>query len=285
LPRSFGALTMKPTITPTHATPVPPRRGSSPRLPGVPGRQGMSLLEVLVSLGILVAGLASVAALLPASGARLAEASAADRSGALSMNVQAHLLNRRELEANWFTGGVKTVVLGSMFPNTPFNSAPYSKRQAPQPPGSAASYGTLAYGAVITPVGSSEKIEPGMPARMAVAIFKKGDPESRRLALESVGSGVFKLATSGQVGEDERKKFLPGCTWVLAVNEGSGGPPRWLHVASSWSTRQAGGTTPADSFVSFSAPERAAELASGSTLVIYGFNGVLRVDERIIVLE
>jgi len=246
----------------------------------------MTLLEVLVSLGILVAGLASVAALLPASSARLAEASAADRSGALSMNVQAHLLNRRELKANWFTNTTKTVVLGDVFPDQPFNTAPYVKKPAPLPPGDTASYGPLTYGAVITPIIQGEEIEPGMPARVAVAIFKKADPDWKRLPLTSVSPGVFRLSTSGQPGEADRRRFLPGCTWALAVNEGGDTPPRWLHVATSWSTRQPGNSdVVADSFVSFSDSEQADEMKSGNTLVIYGFNGVLRVDERSIVLE
>jgi len=246
----------------------------------------MTLLEVLVSLGILVAGLASVAALLPASSARLAEASAADRAGTLSMNAQADLLNRRELKANWFTSTVKTVVLGDVFPDSPFKSAPYTKKQASLPPGDTASYGQLTYGAVITPITQSEKIEPGMPARVAIAIFKKADPDSKRLPLTSFSPGVFKLPVSGLEGEAERRRFLPGCTWALAVNEGGDAPPRWLHVATSWSTRQPGNSdVVADSFVSFSDSEQADEMKSGNTLVIYGFNGVLRVDERSIVLE
>lgn len=207
---------------------------------GCPGRRGMTLMEVLVSLGILIAGLAGVAALLPASSARLAEASAADRSGSLSMNAQAHLLNRRELKASWFTSTVKTVVLGDVFPNAPFNSAPYSKKQSLLPPGDAASYGALVYGAVVTPMVKADTIEPGMPARVAIAIFKKADPDSKRLELTAVGPGVYKLPTSGQPGEADRKRFLAGCSWALALKEGGDTPVRWLHVASSWSTRQPG---------------------------------------------
>jgi type II secretory pathway pseudopilin PulG len=45
-------------------------------------RPGFSLLEVLVACGILVIGLASIAAILPAAGSRLGEASAQDRAAA-----------------------------------------------------------------------------------------------------------------------------------------------------------------------------------------------------------
>ncbi|MEI7780638.1 MAG: prepilin-type N-terminal cleavage/methylation domain-containing protein [Planctomycetota bacterium] len=44
-------------------------------------RAGFSLLEVLVACGILVVGLASIAAILPAAGSRLSEAAAQDRAG------------------------------------------------------------------------------------------------------------------------------------------------------------------------------------------------------------
>ena len=43
-------------------------------------RAGFSLLEVLVACGILVVGLASIAAILPAAGSRLSEAAAQDRA-------------------------------------------------------------------------------------------------------------------------------------------------------------------------------------------------------------
>lgn len=48
-------------------------------------RQGFSLLEVLVACGILVIGLASIAAILPAAGSRLGEAAAQDRAAAAAV--------------------------------------------------------------------------------------------------------------------------------------------------------------------------------------------------------
>lgn len=55
---------------------------------------GLTLLEVLVSCGILAIGLASVAALLPAAGSRFAQATQADRAGALAASVRAELVSR-----------------------------------------------------------------------------------------------------------------------------------------------------------------------------------------------
>lgn len=60
-----------------------------------PDRAGFSLLEVLVSSGILVVGLASVAALLPAAATRMHQAVVQDRAGALAANAYADIMARR----------------------------------------------------------------------------------------------------------------------------------------------------------------------------------------------
>jgi prepilin-type N-terminal cleavage/methylation domain-containing protein len=58
-------------------------------------RSGFSLLEVLVASGILVVGLASVAALLPAAATRMHQAVVQDRAGALAANAYADIMARR----------------------------------------------------------------------------------------------------------------------------------------------------------------------------------------------
>jgi hypothetical protein len=65
-------------IAPSPVMPGPARA----RQPGDKG--GFSLLEVLVACGVLVIGLASVAAMLPAATSRLQEAAAADRGGSMA---------------------------------------------------------------------------------------------------------------------------------------------------------------------------------------------------------
>lgn len=50
-------------------------------------RRGITLLEVLIACGLLIIGLSAMASLLPAAGARLAQASVADRAGVLASNA------------------------------------------------------------------------------------------------------------------------------------------------------------------------------------------------------
>jgi Tfp pilus assembly protein PilV len=66
---------------------------SSPVIPRC-RRAGFSLLEVLVACGILVIGLASVAAILPAAGSRLGEAAAQDRALAAAAAAMAEIQTR-----------------------------------------------------------------------------------------------------------------------------------------------------------------------------------------------
>jgi Tfp pilus assembly protein PilV len=75
---------------------------------------------VLVACGILVIGLASVAALLPAAASVMADASRLDRAANLATNAVADLRFRGLLRADSFTDQVKTLVFGEMFPNAPF---------------------------------------------------------------------------------------------------------------------------------------------------------------------
>jgi len=75
---------------------------------------GLTLLEVLVSCGILAIGLASVAALLPAAGSRFAQATQADRAGALAASVRAELVNRGLVAADVVTGSPPSFAFGEL---------------------------------------------------------------------------------------------------------------------------------------------------------------------------
>lgn len=90
------------------------------------GRSGFSLLEVLVSCGILVVGLASIASILPAATARLREAATADRAGSMAAAALAEFECRdlafRDLflvSSGSFMPPHRAVVFGQVLPRVP----------------------------------------------------------------------------------------------------------------------------------------------------------------------
>ncbi|MFM8734431.1 MAG: hypothetical protein ACKOC8_04470 [Pirellulales bacterium] len=94
-----------------HAVPV------STKAAPPPVRSGITLLEVLVACGILVVGLASLASVLPAASARLAEASMADRAAVAAANAYAECVNRRLVAADVFTSVTTACAFGKGLEN------------------------------------------------------------------------------------------------------------------------------------------------------------------------
>lgn len=283
-------------IEPVRAPPAAPRHP----------RAGLSLLEVLISCGILVIGLSSVAALLPASSARLAEAALEDRSGVLAANAYADIVNRGLLTAAIFADPTKPVVFGRVLP-----TAGIAGVTAADPTNLALSVDTtrafwledevvfappasgtvptntfrltntqvtafrdfkeaVCYGAMISP--SAPPAAAGGSALLSVAIFKRPG-QVRQFALTSQG-GAFKLAATDT---DALKVYFRPCTYVLSMP--AGGRPRWLRVASSWKTG-AGGTTTPEAFVTFTDPA-----AAGANPTVIGFEGLMRVTEYPVTLK
>ena len=66
-------------------------------------RRGISLMEVLISMGILTIGLVSVISLIPAGRSQALKASAIDRSAALAQNAAADFINRGFLRPSGWT--------------------------------------------------------------------------------------------------------------------------------------------------------------------------------------
>jgi len=96
-----------------------------------PKRRGITLLEVLIACGLLLVGLSTMASLLPASGARLAQASVADRAGILAANALADSLNRGFLAADFFpkssgTTSGYTLAFGAVVDQLPSFDVPTS---------------------------------------------------------------------------------------------------------------------------------------------------------------
>lgn len=277
-----------------------------------PSTAGMTLLEVLIACGILVVGLASVAAILPAAASLLGEAATVDRAAALAANARADLVGRGVLKSSLFTAGIKTVVIGDMFradaaadppvnpPQNLFAKAPFKLDSSLRGPIDEAVYAKASYGATLSPFYVPPSgIQPGMPARLAIAVFTKADPDCREIKLEAVGggpaSGVFRVTevlarapdpavTTPPALESARRRFLRGCSWVLATKNGV---VTWLHVGSSWATfiPNTQAREIAGSYVSFTDPQGAAAVATGNTLQVFAFGGIVRLDERVVTLE
>jgi len=290
------------------------------------GPAGFSLLEVLVSVGILVTGLASVAALLPASGALLREATTLDRSVALVANAHADLRSRNALSSSLFTSvpAGRAVVFGEVLRSAtstavvPANAAALNilmnaddfflpddvaygaSVSGTTPANSFVNGGTavrefkpgVCYGAMLTPVDFAAAIASGSSATLSVAIFAKSNATFTTLDLIPVvaSASTFRVpGASASAAETNRKSFLRGCGWVLALPPTAAQSPRWFRIASSWTTDVinaiTGAVEPADSFVTFEdATVKDVPLTSGALRVV-GFERLMTVDEKIVVLE
>jgi hypothetical protein len=272
-------------------------------------RMGMSLLEVLVSLGILAAGLASIAALLPAAGARLGDAAALDGAVALAANVNADLRIRGALVATMFSGSAapQAVVSGSMFSAFASSTSVIFKDPIPLYPTTSLIQNDLQLGVtgttveqkdsgvccgvtVVPMLSATSSVNAGATALISVATFKNTNVQSQRIVLTAAsgtasvlsGTNAAVFTTGSNAAADSvRKQFLRSCAWVLASNTTASGTarPMWLQIGGSWTTTDAAGL-PNGSYVSFSNPAGASTLLSSGSLTVQGFTNIIRVDER-----
>ncbi len=281
-------------------------------------RHGTTLLEVLIAVGILVIGLSSVAALLPAAGSILGEALNTDRSATLITNTFADLEFRRTLQASDFNalqGGqrVTTVVMGDVF-EAPAIATYYNSTQRKRLTKTAkAGVDTNAYGRAwyimtatpASPLPAGTSYTAGMPTRVTVVVTRNelaaSDNDTAAPRLLRVSPGVYRIFPPGAnptitgvnqtltpaqtaIVEGTRKMFLQPCSWVV-VNPGN--VPRWFQVGSSWVTYATGvdGEVGAvsRSYVSFvdSAGVTAVENAS-QVIGVRGFVDIVRTEERIL---
>ena len=276
-------------------------------------RAGLSLLEVLVACGILVIGLSSIAAMLPAAGSRLAQATQADRAGVMTANAYAEVMNRGLLSAGLFTATSKACVFGKELQEVPAISAAagavtavadaatlnarvdaatgfvlqddlvYSPPTTADTPvndfGSAAStvrrYNDgICWGAMIS---STTTAVMGAPATLSIAVFKKEGGPPQAISLTGA-SGMFKMTTPN---ESDLKRYLPGCSYVLALPSGGNQQPRWFRIASSW--KQPNGS---DCWVTLEDHGGFTSFAvSGSSATVVGFEQLMRVDQYPVTLD
>lgn len=270
-------------------------------------RSGLTLLEVLIAAGILVVGLSSVAAILPAASSLLGEAIVTDRATALAANAVADIEFRRVLKASDFQGGIKAVVMGDVFAapaiTTFYNTSPRKRIAAIAKTAlDNEAYGSAWYLMTATPVAAVGPYAAGMPVRVAVAVTRRQltatDSDTAGVQLARVSEGVYRVVITGTnpnvtltraqtiQAEANRRAYLAPCSWVLANKNNI---PTWLRIGSSWATYapgsggEAGGV--AKSFVSFtdSAAATAAETSGG--MAARSFAGTVRVEEFILPLN
>jgi hypothetical protein len=281
----------------------------------------MSLLEVLVALGILVAGLASVAALLPAASARLADATAIDRAGTLAANAHADLRNRGILTAATIfpTSPVITAsssqirVLGPAFPDVPFatgtsfvsgtfiKSSPtnltnnlLTLQDDLQLSGSVNLLSGTANPLITNPVSvtyavtvvptATGTISVGSPVRVGVVVFKRPNVDWIPVQLTKRGAGVFQVITSSTATAAQNELTRKRFFPSCSWSFATSGT---APAQSRWLRVGSSWTLSGTSFVSFSDADAdiVASVPTNSSLTVQAFSNVLRVDERPAILR
>jgi hypothetical protein len=264
----------------------------------------MTLLEVLISCGVLVIGLASIASLLPAAASRLGQAALEDRAGALAANAHTDAFARGLVAADLFADPAKSIGFGKGMTTLPTvagtqfaaPTAALAQRidlqrgflqedevlfAAPAtaetplndfPDGRRAFKEGLCWGATLVP--QTFPAQAGTPAMLGVAVFRR-EPTLKPIALQkaSQGGGLYTMST---FNESDLKTYLKSCSYVLVPSKNANEGPRWCQIAASWSVGSVAFLTFADpAFDSF---------APVSPTVI-AFDNVVRVDQHNVILQ
>lgn len=285
---------------------------------------GITLLEVLVACGLLIIGLSTMASLLPAAGSRLAQATIEDRAGVLVTNAIAELTNRGLLAADAFGDSGRSLVLGNVLARLPeFTAAqlpastalftglspaaqlrcgsprtfqledeliygPPRLLSTPVNTFTAAADGVgprrfreaICWGAMISP--NALPPAAGGLARVSITVFRKDGGGDQMLALPLKRSTTHYLA-EGLLAEDSS---LDACSWVLALPAATSEPPKWFQVMSSWQFKPPADPSPRIIFRDQKGFETFTGTAgSGTTATVLAFEGLVRVDERDVILD
>jgi type II secretory pathway pseudopilin PulG len=289
---------------------VPPPAGS---------RAGFSLLEVLVACGILVIGLTSIAAILPAASSRLAEATAEDRAGTLAANAYAEAVARGLLSSDLFpasSSGTTCVVFGRVLTvNGTSTSIPGGKvalasgttvsgtvlftridqargfvleddltysipTTGETPNNSFLNSGTgpreykdgVCWGGMLTPTVLTGTVGPGSVATLSLAVFKKSG-SIQSLTLTPTSGYYSVLPADAQT----RKTYAKGCSYLLVLPTSAA--PTWQRINASWTVTGSTVLT-GSTFLTFTGTQ-----SFPKDTPAIGFEGLLRLDERTIVLD
>ena len=230
--------------------------------PAAACRDGFTILEVLISAGIMVIGLACVASLLPAAAQRMSQAVSEDRAGTLAANAYADITARRSLGLlsaspggmNWprthiLSLGVASSdlmkhVTGTLHPenDNSITSSDWEIQDALDFDESAGSpvntfdagkpktrANPMCWLATLVPdAGANNPVVAGDVAWLSIAVFKK-QPSANEIVAGSLDSTGI-LTIGGAVDDDTRRQFAKGCGSVLAL----GSNPEWIRINASW---------------------------------------------------
>jgi len=267
--------------------------------------RGITLLEVLIACGVLVLGLASVAALLPAAGSRLGQATVEDRGGVLAANARAEVQLRGLLTADLFQERNKTIAFGEVLDQVPPLAAQKMTPPRPEvlakrirdrdflledqllfePPttaetplnsftdGRRAFKESLCWGASLAPAKPDTiGAIPGSPAVLTIAVFRAGS-EPRQIQLVPASADLYRMepADPGLL-----KSHLKGCSYVIAPPMRPDQSPRWFRIQSSWMTDGV-------AYVAFTDP--GFRPFAGNTPAVIAFDKLVRVDQYTVTLE
>jgi hypothetical protein len=266
--------------------------------------RGMTLLEVLISCGILVIGLSSIASLLPAAGSRLGQAAVEDRAGSMAAIARTDAFTRKLVALDMFADRSKSIAFGKGMPTLPTlaptqfanPSSVINLRIDPQrgflledevifsPPSTSDTPGNdfplgrrafkegICWGATLVP--ETFPAQAGGVAILTVPVFRK-EPTPLTIPVRQIpnSGGLYQMAT---LDRNLLKRFLESCSSVLVPARDPGRGPRWCRITASW---EAAGT----GFIVFDDPDFA-QFAGDQPNVI-AFANMVRIDRYTVALQ
>jgi hypothetical protein len=288
--------------------------------PAQHNRRGISLLEVLISIGILSVGLASVLALLPAGGAQARRAMIEDRRSALGSAALGDFVSRGFLNPNkWSGASLPPIVIDPLGANTVLanNAARFPtglrqvtvatttddvfsgsddlvvqtpKDEAVAPSalrdsnGKRLSEGKFSWLATLVPE-TSDPVANTSPFRLSIVefymrSFDSTAGESARLFTASFAGPSASIAAT--MTKEEFKKFFPKGSVVLATD---GSRFRWLRILMAAPTEPTEGTVTSIDLELDQDVTNPLVANSFTPTQIYTYAGSVGVAERIVRLE
>ena len=130
----------------------------------------------------------------------------------------------------------------------------------------------VCWGGMLTPTVLTGTVGPGSVATLSLAVFKKsGDMQSLTL---TPTSGLYAVVPADA---QTRKKYAKGCSYLLVLPTGAA--PTWQRINASWTVTGSTVLT-GSTFLTFTGTQ-----SFPANTPAIGFEGLLRLDERTIVLD